>query len=403
MMKENWIDQMRRKLEGHEVAPPEGLWEDICKEMGLTPERVRKTAASKRWYWAVAALLALAGFFAYYHEDGLRGKNEEPRVKNEELRIKSYDYSQDENKPKKGNYHSALPLGSAKNSSLSSKSPVLAAESRKDISADDQETEISQPPESASQPSEPSQDANVPISEPRSPISADAPAHSHSMATASGKPVSGKQGKWSVGLNALGGLLAATSVETYRLDGTQKNESLGFSHYDGLPNYIPTEYTWKHRLPWRLGLNVQYQLSNRLTLFSGISYTYLYSECDILLQKELHVEQKLHYLGIPLGISWQLWSSDHLRFYLSGSGMLEKCISSEYSGLPSQAVDGKKPWQWSVQAAAGAEYLFTPLFGAYLEPSLGYHFDDGTSLQHYYKEHQLAPSIEFGLRLHLKR
>lgn len=115
MMKENWIDQMRRKLEGHEVAPPEGLWEDICKEMGLTPERVRKTAASKRWYWAVAALLALAGFFAYYHEDGLRGKNEEARVKNEELRIKSYDYSQDENKPKKGNYHSALPLGSAKN------------------------------------------------------------------------------------------------------------------------------------------------------------------------------------------------------------------------------------------------------------------------------------------------
>ncbi len=388
MMKENWIDQMRRKLEGHEVAPPEGLWEDICKEMGLTPEPVRKTAASKRWYRAAAALLALAGFFAYYHEEGLRGKNEEARVKNEEvrvkneeLRIKSYDY--------------------LANTRLESN--VLAAESPKDTSADDQERGIRQPPESASQPSEPSQDANAPISEPRSPISADAPAHSHSMATASGKPVSGKQGKWSVGLNALGGLLAATSVETYRLDGTQKNESLGFSHYDGLPNYIPTEYTWKHRLPWRLGLNVQYQLSDRLTLFSGISYTYLYSECDILLQKELHVEQKLHYLGIPLGISWQLWSSDHLRFYLSGSGMLEKCISSEYSGLPSQAVDGKKPWQWSVQAAAGAEYLFTPLFGAYLEPSLGYHFDDGTSLQHYYKEHQLAPSIEFGLRLHLKR
>ena len=395
MMKENWIDQMRRKLEGHEVAPPEGLWEDICKEMGLTPEPVRKTAASKRWYKAAAALLALAGFFAYYHEEGLRGKNEEARVKNEEvrvkneeLRIKSYDY--------------------LANTRLESN--VLAAESPKDTSADDQERGIrqasgsnSQTSESNSQASEPSQDANAPVSKPRSPISADAPAHSHSMAMASGKPVSGKEGKWSVGLNALGGLLAAASVETYRLDRTNETGPQEFDHYNGLPNNISPEYTWKHRLPWRLGLNVQYQLSDRLTLFSGISYTYLYSECDILLPKELHVEQRLHYLGVPLGIAWQLWSSDHFRFYLSGSGMLEKCISSEYSGLPSQGITSEKPWQWSVQAAAGAEYLFTPQFGAYLEPSLGYHFDDGTSLQHYYKEHQLAPSIEFGLRLHLKR
>ena len=33
---------------------------------------------------------------------------------------------------------------------------------------------------------------------------------------------------------------------------------------------------------------------------------------------------------------------------------------------------------------------------------LGYYFKDGTSLEHYYKEHPLTPSIEFGLRLHLK-
>ena len=77
--------------------------------------------------------------------------------------------------------------------------------------------------------------------------------------------------------------------------------------------------------------------------------------------------------------------------------MVEKCVSVSLNGNYS----GKKPWQWSVSAAAGAEYAFMPSLGAYIEPSLGYFFSDGTQLEHYYKEHPLAPSIEFGLRLHV--
>ena len=77
--------------------------------------------------------------------------------------------------------------------------------------------------------------------------------------------------------------------------------------------------------------------------------------------------------------------------------MVEKCIRADLE----TGSTGKKPWQWSVNAAAGAEYTFIRQLGVYLEPSLGYYFDDGTSLEHYYKEHPLTPSIEFGLRLHL--
>jgi hypothetical protein len=77
--------------------------------------------------------------------------------------------------------------------------------------------------------------------------------------------------------------------------------------------------------------------------------------------------------------------------------MVEKCVSAQIG--ENSAV--KKPWQWSVNAAAGAEYSFTRQLGFYLEPSVGYYFDDGTALEHYYKDHPLAPSIEFGLRLHL--
>ena len=81
--------------------------------------------------------------------------------------------------------------------------------------------------------------------------------------------------------------------------------------------------------------------------------------------------------------------------------MLEKCVHASFDYKSSDGVDIEKPWQWSVNVASGAEYSFTPQLGVYLEPSLGYYFNDGSSLEHYYKEHPLAPSISFGLRFNL--
>ena len=228
--------------------------------------------------------------------------------------------------------------------------------------------------------------------------------------------------QWSIGVNASGGLLAANTFQrtdrlysqhgtfTYNGDksptgpagwayGKPENGSDNYQGYYFVNNYsyTLTEYVSKHHLPIRFGLSVQYQLNNHLALHSGISYTYLYSEFSIPLYQNLSYDQKLHYLGIPLGVTWQLWSTNRFHFYLSGGAMVEKCVRADVDG----SSVSKKPWQWSVDAAAGAEYTFIRQLGVYLEPSLGYYFDDGTSLEHYYKEHSLAPYIMFGLRLHL--
>ena len=221
-----------------------------------------------------------------------------------------------------------------------------------------------------------------------------------------------------MGVNASGGLLAANnSVRTDRLyylyyDNSVANDHeyyLGYDdsianvinekpHYNSYTNsYTNTDFVSKHHLPVRFGVSVQYQLNPHLALLSGINYTRLSSEFSIPLYPNIHYNQKLHYLGIPVGLAWQLWSTSHVRFYLSGGAMVEKCVRADLE----VGSTSKKPWQWSVNAAAGAEYTFIPKLGVYLEPSLGYFFDDGTSLEHYYKEHPLAPSIEFGLRLHL--
>ena len=198
--------------------------------------------------------------------------------------------------------------------------------------------------------------------------------------------------KWSLGVNASGGLLAANTSR-------RTDYSYGNSKETGYTAGNEVKDVSEHHLPIRFGLSVSYQLTPFLALNSGISYIYLYSEFSSPLDKNINFDQKLHYLGIPLGVTWQLWSANRFRFYVSGGMILEKCISAERDG----SSISKKTWQWSAEAAAGAEYTFTRRFGVYLEPSLGYYFNDGSSLEHYYKEHPWTPSLEFGIRLHLNK
>ena len=413
-MKESWEEQLRQRLEGHEMAPPDGLWEDVCKELGMTPFPVltpSTRSSNKRWYYiAAAVLLALAGFFAIYQFNN--------DIETKALAVESNQSPPEQSDapasevPKEDNLITCQPPCEPKNCQTASE-PESASEleppcepeptsepenvlSKEDLQRPESEEPVSEPHVSESHVSEPQ--AKRPVED----RGIDQLPPSESLPKRNETP-----DRWSLGLTASGGLIAANnSVSTDRHvisnlsipkeEYEAENSSLGVT-------YAQTEIVWKHRLPVRFGLGVQYRFNERLSLLSGISYTYLYSECSTSLQRNVSYSQKLHYLGVPLGIVWQLWSSGHFRINLSGSAMLEKCISASFDNKRSDDIYGKKPWQWSLNAAAGVEYSFTPQLGVYLEPSLGYYFDDGTQLEHYYKEHPLAPSINFGLRFNINK
>ena len=378
-MKENWTTDMKQKLEGHKMAPPAGLWEGISSEMGLQKEPVSKTVAIRRWHWVVAALvLALVGFFALYQFPQDESfpqvaqtlqEQETPMMKTEST----------DNQP--------LALADSPQRNHTQFSPKIAEDT---TPQDAEETSSQQDTEktSAQQVAEETpQQASVVTH--RQQHSEEHHYTAHHQAKQPSASMSRNQ--WSVGLNASGGLLASVGKssmgQSYVYDADYYDPVVG-----GSTQPIPSSTTYdveaKHRLPVTLGLSVHYQLNARLALLTGINYTYLYSEFSTLLYPNIYREQKLHYLGVPVGLSWLFWKTSGFSFYLSGSAMLQKCLN-------------EKPWQWSVNASAGAEYAITPLLGIFLQPSLGYYFHDGTSFEHYYKEHPLAPSIEFGLRLHL--
>ena len=420
-MKENWINGMKRKLEGHKMEPPTGLWEDISRQMGLSPEPVRQPATMKRWYWAAAAgILALVGFFAVYHDDN--PDSSEPLLQSEAVVVSqpteqtkySESFSESSSQPVS---EPTLPIKQV----LQPTTPLLAQvpnhdkvakqEDKAVIEWDEPSSESRQTEDSSSEISDPSSET-VTLSSETAEVQqvSDKPQHisawPEEMLSSEKTPISmvnSQLKRWSVGVNASGGLLAANNtVRTGRVYqssiGASYTSTASIHPYSQqiFSSYTTTDFVSKHHLPVRFGLGVQYQLNNHLALLSGINYTRLSTEFSIPLYPNIHYDQKLHYLGIPVCLAWQFWSTSHFRFYLSGGAMVEKCVNADL-----EAGDiSKKPWQWSVNAAAGAEYTFIRQLGVYLEPSLGYYFDDGTSLEHYYKEHPLAPSIEFGLRLH---
>ena len=378
-MKENWTTDMKQKLEGHKMAPPAGLWEGISSEMGLQKEPVSKTVAIRRWHWVVAALvLALVGFFALYQfpQDESFPQVAQTLQEQEPPMMKT---ESGDNQP--------LALADSPQRNHTQFSPKIAEDT---TPQDAEETSSQQDTEktSAQQVAEETpQQASVVTHRQQHSEEHHYTAHHQ----AKQRSASMSRNQWSVGLNASGGLLASVGKssmgQSYVYDADYYDPVVG-----GSTQPIPSSTTYdveaKHRLPVTLGLSVHYQLNARLALLTGINYTYLYSEFSTLLYPNIYREQKLHYLGVPVGLSWLFWKTSGFSFYLSGSAMLQKCLN-------------EKPWQWSVNASAGAEYAITPLVGIYLQPSLGYYFHDGTSFEHYYKEHPLAPSIEFGLRLHL--
>ena len=393
-MKENWTEQLRRKLEGHRMPPPEGLWEDISRQMdkpsGLKPLS-RLTGTAQRWWAAAAAVLALVGVFVFYN-----GNDSEPPQQANAVTQQPSPQDQGERLLDSVQNHGPIPVIHPALAQTSSPHHAAKQEQEEAAMTIDQGEEPL-PPEPAVPTS--SEDRQTESAQPQN----HQPHQENRLQDSPDKWLTEQSSlasthRWSVGLNASGGLLAANTPQrtdrVYQLGNILTENS--FFHYTGLL-FTQTDYVVKHHLPIRFGLSVQYQLNDYLALHSGISYTYLCSELSIPLYQNISYSQKLHYLGVPLGVTWQLWSAHRFRFYLSGGMMLEKCVSADLEG---SSIESKKPWQWSVAAAVGAEYTFIRQVGLYLEPSLGYYFDDGTSLEHYYKEHPLAPSIEFGLRLH---
>ena len=83
-----------------------------------------------------------------------------------------------------------------------------------------------------------------------------------------------------------------------------------------------------HRLPVSVGLNVRKYLTPRLGVETGLVYSYLRSQAQIEGAFGYQYTQKVHYLGIPLSLTYSVLDRKRLDFYFIGGVMVEKAISA---------------------------------------------------------------------------
>ena len=142
------------------------------------------------------------------------------------------------------------------------------------------------------------------------------------------------------------------------------------------------------------------KLSKRFSIETGLSYTRLASTISTGSSNAyIQEQQRLHYLGIPFRLGWQWYRKSHLSLYSSAGIMLELPIKSAVdichiaNGINTfqKETSLDTPIQWSTNLGLGLQYDFTPHFGVYLEPSLQYFFNDGSSIKTYRTEQIALP------------
>lgn len=160
-----------------------------------------------------------------------------------------------------------------------------------------------------------------------------------------------------------------------------------------LKNYDYGESSFRHHQPLSVAFTIGKEFSHGLSLESGLNYTLLRSDVRAMYASE-ETGQTLHFLGIPLRMKWQFLERGRFSLYIGAGGMAEKCVSAKF-GSKSVSEPGV---QWSLLAAAGAQYRLGGIVGLYFEPEGSYYLTE-TNLRTVRTDSPLTLTLRLGVRL----
>ena len=140
-----------------------------------------------------------------------------------------------------------------------------------------------------------------------------------------------------------------------------------------------------HDLPLSFGLNARYWLSDRLSVESGLEYSYLHSRLD-----DIHTV--MHFAGIPLRVDYSLFNAGPVEFYTGIGGKVEKCLKASLGGMRVKERD----LQWSGSFNVGARSRLSKNAWIYFQPDISYYFTR-TNLTSYRTENRLGLNLRAGI------
>lgn len=445
-MKQDWTDTLKQKMAGYEERPSDELWAALSEKAGLQESR-RKVIPV--WFWGLSAAAALmAGIFvvtkvndksvnalggitadvavsepvdAAVPEPVERTLTEDmAEVKSAEaMSLADVAVGRKQEAAKVG-IKQMVKARKAKSALIAEAVPVESGVS----AVTDDVTSVNAEEYAAEVPSE-NHDAREAATVESDTVEQSEPAMSwdeYLKETPSEKARARRSGGFSAGILAGGAVggntfgskptamvmganpLAAGVTKTDWIDKDSKASAIVYNQPE-----VQEEYS--HKIPVKVGLTARYNITGRLGVETGLTYSILSSSVKIGNSETgknwSTGSQTLHYLGIPLNISFNILNSRYVNIYVTGGGMMEKSISGSIK--TDEYVDGKfdrtlttnispKGLQWSVNAAAGVQANILPQLGFFVEPGVSHHFKNGSRVRSIYTDKPTDFSLGFGLR-----
>ena len=159
----------------------------------------------------------------------------------------------------------------------------------------------------------------------------------------------------------------------------------------------------KHHAPVSVGMQIAFGVAPRLSLSTGVVYTRTSSDFyPYAPNNDYNVHQVLHYVGIPVGLNYELWSSGGFHAYVMAGAEADYNVKNDTDEDGTRKQDAKRDRvQFSGKASLGAQYDVSPNVGLYVEPGARYYFDNGSDVENTFKDKKLNFNLQFGLRFNL--
>lgn len=416
-MRQDWTDKLRDKMDTYSVEPSDKVWAGISSKAGLAGQgSATGKSAVPMWIWrsaaAVAAVMTGALIFvkvndneadnytAYNEAEAPEIVNDSPEILPESSAVQTLTLS--ENLIEKTPKFKAGPTEKAEHHKASYESaPVMARvqQTQETESIDiDTNTGIDNSDEAMSW-------EEYLRSEPQEKRRADRRGLSIGLGAA-GAGSSSSMDKFEpravMGSNPLEGEAGTVGWADDRI--LTSAGTIVFNQPE-----VNDSYT--HKMPVKLGLTARYAFTNLLGIESGLTYSLLQS--DIKRGSESTTgawsssDQTLHYLGVPLNLTFNFLNSKYVDVYASAGGMMEfgvkgsiKTTDHLHNSMTSthQNAITPKGLLWSVNATAGVQVNVLPSLGIYVEPGMSHHFKNDRQPRSSYTDKPTNFALGFGLR-----
>ena len=403
-MKEQWTKDLQQKMNGFEVPTiPEGLWENIdaaletdeqaTNTQHLTPNTQHLIPNTRYWRKACAAILLLLAIPTAIYL--LHNKEDETVVAELEKKAPFHEISSSKAKtPKDTEASPTLSTPSAKHIAKATVQKTTIAEATiangSNSAVEEQVNKVEEVNQDSPITKQPEKKVSTPSATPKG--THEEPVNNFGEGDLA---INKKQQD-----NRLYLAMNASGIN-FSGDMTTTDYMMNDGHYSigndliNKSNEIPYNEETHHR-PISIGLQVGIPVAKDWSVVTGLTYTYLHSE-----MKEstglayVYTDQKLHFVGVPVQMNYQLYNNRHCNIYLGAGGRADIGVSGKTNH---ESKLSHLPVNYSLKAAAGVQVNLFKSLNIYAEPTIQYNIPGSTRYKTYYTNHKTMFDLQLGIR-----